>query len=309
MQNIYDLIIIGSGPAGLSAAIYAQRACLNAIVLEKDGESGGQITQTFQVDNYPGLPGVSGSALAQSMREHAEQLGAQFVQDEVTSAALTGEVKTLFGRKAQYRAYSVILAMGAHHRTLDIPGEDRLAGRGVSYCALCDGGFFRDQEVVVVGGGDSALTDALYLSRIASHVLLVHRRNELRGSKDLQEKIKNCNNIEICWNTVLDSIDGESSVTQVMLKSVKTGVMTEYPCSGVFIAAGIVPEAALVQDLVDISPEGYILAGEDTQTSLAGVFAAGDIRRKNLRQVVTAAADGANAVNEAEKYLQTLDIR
>ena len=309
MQNIYDLIIIGSGPAGLAAAIYAQRAQLSAVVLEKEGEAGGQITSTFEVDNYPGMPGVSGSALAQAFREHAEKLGAQFVQDEVTGAALTGRVKTLFGRKEQYQAYTVILAMGAHHRTLGIPGEDRLAGRGVSYCALCDGGFFRGQEVVVVGGGDSALTDALYLSRIASHVLLVHRRNELRASKDLQARIKKCNNIEICWNTVLGSIDGDDQVEQVILKSVKTGVETEYPCGGVFIAAGIVPENVLVQDLVDISPEGYILAGEDTVTSLPGVFAAGDIRRKNLRQIVTAVADGANAVNEAEKYVQTLDKR
>lgn len=327
MEKIYDMIIIGSGPAGLSAAIYAQRAKLDTLIIEKDMVSGGQVLNTYEVDNYPGFPGINGFDLGTKWREHADGLGAVFVTDEVRKiekdegkdcedvrGAEMGELlraaeltpradrKLVICENGTYRTKTVLIATGAHHQNLGVPGESELSGRGVSYCATCDGAFFRNKTVAVVGGGDVALEDAFFLSRICEKVYLIHRRDELRGSKSLQERIFKQENIEILWDTVVEEIQGKDNVEKLKLKNKKTGETKELPASGIFIAVGIIPNSQMFQGIVDME-KGYIKAGEDGRTSVPGIFAAGDVRTKQLRQIVTAAADGANAVTSAEQYL------
>ena len=306
MEHIYDLIIIGSGPAGLSAAIYAQRARLDALVIEKEMMSGGQVLTTYEVDNYPGLPGINGFDLGMKFREHADRLGARFAEDQVLQVEKTEEGFLVKGEKETYRSRTVLIATGAAHRKLGVPGEERLAGMGVSYCATCDGAFFRDKVTAVAGGGDVALEDAIFLSRICRKVYLIHRRDELRGAKSLQEAVMALDNVEILWDTVIEEIQGDGQVESLKLKNKKTGEERDLPVQGVFIAVGITPNSQAFEGTVEMD-RGYIIAGEDCRTSVPGILAAGDVRTKQLRQIVTAAADGANAVTSAEQ--QILEMR
>ncbi|MEE0418992.1 MAG: thioredoxin-disulfide reductase [Lachnospiraceae bacterium] len=303
MEKVYDLIIIGSGPAGLAAAIYAQRARLDTLVLEKEYISGGQVVNTYEVDNYPGLPGIGGYELGLKFREHADSLGAEFVTAEVKRIIIEGKQKKVETEEQTYLAKSLILATGAKHRKLGVPGEEELSGMGVSYCATCDGAFFRGRTVVVVGGGDVAVEDAIFLARACEKVYLVHRRNELRAARSLQEKLFACKNVEIIWDTVVKEINGEDRVEAVKLENVKTGEKHNLALDGVFIAVGILPNSEGFKGLVDMDGQGYVKAGEDCVTSQPGILAAGDVRTKALRQIVTAAADGANAVTAAQEYL------
>lgn len=284
---MYDIIIIGSGPAGLSAAIYAQRACLDTIVIEKNGISGGQVLNTWEVDNYPGFPGVTGFELSRQFREHANKLGARVVQDEVVQVELSGNVKKVVCEEETYEARCVILASGAHHRTLEVPGEEELRGAGVSYCATCDGAFFRGRTVAVVGGGDAALEDAIFLARMCEKVYIVHRRDKLRGAKRLQERLQALENIEFVWNSETVAIEGKAQVEALRLRQTKTGEEKRLDVDGVFIAVGIAPESELYAGQLELDEQGYIRADESGQTSVPGVFAAGDVRTKALRQILT----------------------
>ena len=304
MSHIYDLIIIGSGPAGLAAAVYAQRAKLDTLVVEKAMVSGGQVLTTYEVDNYPGLPGIGGYDLGIKFREHADRLGARFVEDEVLNIQDGGKgaIKGVVCQGNTYEARSLILATGAVHRKLGVPGEEELAGAGVSYCATCDGAFFRNKVTAVIGGGDVAVEDAIFLARMCSKVYLIHRRNELRAAKSLQENLLSLDNVEVIWDTVADSINGDGMVKSLSLTNVKNGQKRELDVQGVFIAVGITPESRAFEGSVDMD-HGYIRAGEDTVTSAPGIFAAGDVRTKPLRQIITAAADGANAITSVERYL------
>lgn len=303
MAELHDLLIVGSGPAGLSAAIYAQRAELDTIVIEKNMMSGGQILNTYEVDNYPGLPGISGFDLGLKLREHADRLGAVFIEDTVVSAELSGDVKKIECENGTYEARTVIIATGAHHRTLGAPGEAAFTGAGVSYCATCDGAFFKGKVTAVVGGGDVALEDAIFLARMCGKVYVIHRRDELRGAKSLQKKLFSLGNTEVIWDSVVEEIAGDGKVRSLKLFNKKTEEHSELPVDGVFIAVGIEPDSGAFKDLVETDRQGYIVAGEDGRTSVPGVFAAGDVRTKELRQVITAASDGANCITGVERYL------
>lgn len=266
--------------------------------------SGGQVLTTYEVDNYPGLPGIGGYDLGLKFREHADRLGAQFAEDEVLNIedGGRGAVKGVVCQGNTYEARALILATGAVHRKLGVPGEEELAGAGVSYCATCDGAFFRNKVTAVIGGGDVAVEDAIFLARMCSKVYLIHRRNELRAAKSLQENLLSLDNVEVIWDTVADSINGDGMVKSLSLTNVKDGQKRELEVQGVFIAVGISPESKAFEGLVDMD-HGYIRAGEDTVTSAPGIFAAGDVRTKSLRQIITAAADGANAITSVERYL------
>lgn len=300
---MYDVIILGSGPAGLSAAVYAQRACLNTLVIEEKPLSGGQILDTYEVDNYPGLPGISGFELGQKFREHADRLGTEFVNEQVLEIKDQGDKKLVVTGEKTYETRTLILATGARHRKLMVPGEDKLTGRGVSYCATCDGAFFRDKTVAVVGGGDVALEDALFLARGCKTVYLIHRREEFRGARILQERVKQTENIQLVLSSEVMEIRGEEQVSSLLLHNKKEEAEHELQVQGVFIAVGISPNTTALDHVIEQDEQGYIVAGEDTQTSIPGIFAAGDVRKKQLRQVITAAADGANAVTSVERYL------
>mgnify|MGYP002542800822 FL=1 len=303
MENIYDLAILGAGPAGICAAIYATRAKLNTIWLDKKFVQGGQIVDTYEVDNYPGLPGITGLDLGEAMAGHAKKLGMKPQREPVRSIETEQGIKVIRTKKNEYRARAVIIACGATHRHLGIPGEEELSGMGVSYCATCDAAFFQDRTVVVVGGGNVAVEDAILLSRTCKKVYLVHRRDELRAEKILQESFFACKNVEIIWDSIPLSIEGTDKVEALKIQNKKTQEESFIETDGVFIAVGIVPGTEKFKDLVKLDEAGYIVAGEDGITSEPGIFAAGDIRTKNLRQVVTAVADGANAVASAQRYL------
>ena len=303
MENIYDLAILGAGPAGICAAIYATRAKLNTIWLDKKFVQGGQIVDTYEVDNYPGLPGITGLDLGEAMAGHAEKLGMKPQREPVRSIETEHGIKVIRTKKNEYRARAVIIACGATHRHLGIPGEEELSGMGVSYCATCDAAFFQDRTVVVVGGGNVAVEDAILLSRTCKKVYLVHRRDELRAEKILQESLFACKNVELIWDSIPLSIEGTDKVEALKIRNKKTQEESFIETDGVFIAVGIVPGTEKFKDLVKLDEAGYIVAGEDGITSEPGIFAAGDIRTKNLRQVVTAVADGANAMVSAQRYL------
>ena len=302
MKKRYDLMIIGSGPAGLAAAIYARRARLQAAVIEKEMVSGGQVLTTYEVDNYPGLPGMGGFELGTKFREHADKLGAEFIEDEVMQIRDLGSVKEVVCQGGTYETRTVIIATGAVHRHLDIPGEERLAGAGVSYCATCDGAFFRNKVTAVVGGGDVALEDAIFLARMCRKVYVIHRRDEFRGAKSLQENLLAQENVEILWDTVAEAVEGDDRVEHLRIRNVKTDKTDRLEIDGLFIAVGITPTSQAFAGLVEMG-HGYIKAEEDCATSVPGIFAAGDVRTKQLRQIITAAADGANAVTSVERYL------
>ena len=298
-----DVIIIGSGPAGLAAAIYARRAGLDMLVLEKNYMSGGQVLNTYEVDNYPALPEISGLDLGTKMREHADKLGAVFQEAEALSVNREGDKINVVTDQGVLEAKAVVLAMGADHARLGAAGEEALAGAGVSYCATCDGAFYKDKDVAVIGGGDAAVEDAIFLARTSRKVYVIHRRDELRAAKSLQEKLFACENTELLWDSVVTQIEGEDQVEGVRIRNVKTGEETSVTVQGVFIAVGTRPNSADICQEADRDGTGYFIAGEDCATSVPGIFAAGDIRTKRLRQIVTAVADGANAIGAVQRYL------
>ncbi len=303
MDKVYDLIIVGSGPAGLSAAIYAQRAKLSTIIIEANYISGGQIVDTYEVDNYPGLPGISGMDLSTTLRDHAEKMGSEFVTDEVKSLDLDGKDKVVVTKNREYHAKTILLATGAKHRNLGVPGEEKFTGSGVSYCATCDGAFFKDKIVAVVGGGDVAVEDAVFLSRLCKKVYLIHRRHELRAAKILQDNLFAQENIEVVWDSVVNEINGDFQVKNLSVENVKTKELQDLEVSGCFIAVGIIPNSEMVKGQLKLDDGGYIIAEEDGVTSVPGVFAAGDVRTKQLRQIITAASDGANCITSLQDYL------
>jgi thioredoxin reductase (NADPH) len=305
-QRMRDLIIIGGGPAGLTAGIYAGRSRLDVLLLE--GRSlGGQAATTDLMENYPGFPdGISGIELASRMEQQARKFGLAIVTDEASSVTWeqdqTFVTTTLGGKRFPSRA--VIAAMGAEYRRLGIPGEDEFTGRGVSYCATCDGPFFKDRSIAVIGGGESAVTEALYLTRFAREIHLIHRRDQLRAAKILKERILNHPALRFHWNSLAQEIRGADLVEALLIRNVLTGEPSEIPLQGVFIFAGLVPRTGILRGLVQLDEQGYIIANSRMQTSVPGLFAAGDVRQKPLRQVSTAISDGALAAFAAEKYLE-----
>lgn len=300
---IYDTVIIGSGPAGLAAAIYGKRAMLKTLVIEKEPMSGGQILNTYEVDNYPGLPGISGFDMGTKFREHADKMETEFLTANVTGIRTENGIYAIETTKGAAEGKTVILASGAGYRKLRVPGEERLSGMGVSYCATCDGAFFRNRTVAVVGGGDVALEDALFLARGSKKVYLIHRRDELRGARILRQRVSETENIELLYDTVVEEICGDDMVETLRLYNKKRDERIKLPVNGVFIAVGTAPNSEYARGFVGMDENGYILAGEDCMTDVPGVFAAGDVRTKKLRQVVTAAADGANAIASVADYL------
>ncbi len=301
--HVYDMIAVGGGPGGYTAALYAARAGLDTLVLEKLS-AGGQMALTEEIDNYPGFEeGIDGFTLAEKMQQQAERFGARSEYAQVESMDLTASPKVLETSEGPFYARTVVLATGANPRELGLPGEAALTGRGVAYCAACDGMRYKGRTVVVVGGGNSAAADAMLLSRIAKKVILVHRRDTLRATKIYHEPLMQAENIEFRWNSVVTELLHADKVTGVKLKDVHTGEETTVPCDGVFISVGRKPATELVQSQVALDRNGYIIADETTKTSLPGVYAVGDVRTKPLRQVVTAVADGATAVHMAEEYL------
>lgn len=299
---MYDLIIIGSGPAGLSAAVYGKRAGLRTLVLEKQPMSGGQVLNTYEVDNYLGMPGINGFDMGMQFREHADKLGAEFEEADVTGIEADGSSRIVKTSRQEYEARAVIIATGANHRKLGVEGEERLAGRGISYCATCDGAFFRGKTVAVIGGGDVAAEDAIFLARGCEKVYVVHRRDELRAAKILQDQLFALPNVEMVWNSTVNEILGEEQVSGVSLHNKKENADSVLPVDGIFIAVGIAPNTEAFLKTVAADEGGYLVAGEDCATSVPGVFAAGDVRTKKLRQIVTAVADGANAVSAVQEY-------
>lgn len=300
---MYDVIIIGSGPAGLTAAIYAKRATLETLVLEKTPISGGQIINTYEVDNYPGLPGISGMELGQKMRGHVDAQHAEVKTATVKEIIDHGDYKLVCTSDGDFETRTVVLAMGASHRQLGVPGENELCGMGVSYCATCDGAFFKGRDVAVVGGGDVALEDALFLARGCNKVYLIHRRDAFRGAKVLQKQVEEKENIVCVMDSVVDEIVGEDLVEKVCISNKKTQQSSELSVQGIFIAVGISPNTKDIQGLPKQDDAGYIIATEDGVTDIPGIFVAGDCRTKQLRQVITATADGANAITSVERYL------
>lgn len=299
---MYDIVIIGSGPAGMSAAIYAQRAGLKAVVVEKECLGTGKIAESLRVDNYPGLFGENGYDLGEKFRTHAENLGAEFIEGEIIKIVRSNGGYTLqLDNDKALTAKTIIYAAGTQCRRLGVVGEQELLGRGVSYCAVCDGAFYKNKVVAVIGGGDTALGDAVLLSGLAKKVYLIHRRGEFRANKALQNKVSGIKNIVPVLNAAVQKINGKDHVEAVAI--LQNGVEKALPVDGVFVAIGSTPNSALVKELLDVDENGYIVADETGVTSADGIFAAGDVRAKKLRQVVTAVSDGANCVLSAEEYL------
>lgn len=303
MAHVYDIIIIGGGPGGYTAALYGARAGMDVLLVEKYC-AGGQMALTSQIDNYPGFPqGVDGFTLAQQMQEGAERFGAVTRYGEVTELALQGGIKEVTVDGEVLRAKTVVVATGANPRPLGVPQEQALIGRGLGYCAHCDGMFYKDRVVVVAGGGNSAAADALHLSKIARKVIVVHRRDTLRATKIYHKPLLEAENVEFVWDSVIEEILHEDVVTGIRVRNRKTGQEQTIPCDGVFVSIGRVPATGFLQDQLTLDPGGYILAGENTETNIPGVYAVGDVRTKALRQIVTAVADGAAAVHQAQEYL------
>jgi thioredoxin reductase (NADPH) len=302
-RGSYQVIIIGGGPAGLTAGLYCARSRLDVLLIEK-GIIGGQITNAEQVDNYPGFPqGVSGIRLGQLIHEQATSYGLETLLAEVTSLAPSQRHNLVTTTEGDFIAESVIIASGSRFRKLGVPGEDELVGRGVSYCATCDGPLFKGRTVAVIGGGDAAITEALYLSKFASKVLVIHRRSQLRASKILQEKAMAEPKMELVWDTVVIQIEGDGAVEQLRLKKIKDATISTLQVQGVFIAIGLEPNTGYLQGALPLDKEGYITTNEVMETGIPGILAAGDVRRNSARQAITAAGDGATAALSAERFL------
>ncbi len=303
MEKIYDVVVIGGGPGGYTAALYAARAGLSVVVLEKLS-AGGQMALTAQIDNYPGFEdGIDGYTLGEQMQRQAERFGAVTELAEVTSVQLTGSVKTAETTEGTFLGKTVIFSTGANPRQLGLPGERELTGRGVNYCAACDGMFYKGKTVVVVGGGNSAAADALALSRIARKVIIVHRRDTLRATKVYHEPLMNTPNVEFCWNSAVTGLLHNGKLTGIRVTDLTTDEESVIDCDGLFVSIGRSPASSLVKGQLVLDEAGYIMADESTRTTLSGVFAVGDVRTKALRQIVTAVADGAAAAHYAEEYL------
>lgn len=306
-KHIYDVIIIGGGPGGYTAALYSTRAGLDTLLLEKMS-AGGQMALTAEIDNYPGFDkGIDGFSLGERMRAGAERFGAHTEMAEVQKLELQSEIKTVRTSEKEYYGRSVILSTGAAPRELGAAGEGELTGRGVHYCAACDGMFYREKTVVVVGGGNTAAEDALLLSRICKKVILVHRRDTLRASRVYQESLKKAENVEFIWNSMVTELLQEDGLSGIKIKDVHSGAEREISCDGIFVSIGRKPATELVKGQVLLDETGYVIADETTRTNLPGVFAAGDLRTKAVRQIVTAASDGAVAAYYAEEYLNSLE--
>lgn len=312
MENLYDVVIIGSGPAGLSAGLYAARAKLTTLILEKD-KTGGQIVTTDEVANFPGsVLDATGPSLIARMVEQADRFGAVRKKDAVISVDFSNKIKIVKCEQEEYKAKSVIIASGAKPKKIGCPGEEKLTGKGVSYCATCDADFFTDFEVFVIGGGDSAVEEAMYLTKFARKVTIVHRRDELRAAKSIQEKAFANEKIDFLWDSTVEEIKGDGIVESIVFKNLKTGEITEHTAHeddgtfGIFPFIGYDPLSELYKGKINMDQAGYIITDEDMKTDISGVFAAGDIRVKSLRQVVTAAADGAIAAVQAEKYIENI---
>lgn len=304
MEKKYDLVILGSGPAGITAGIYAMRARLDTLLLEKGYVTGGQMLNTFEVDNYPGMPQVTGSGLGAAFERHVRELGLPIRQGEATKIVPDGKGFCIETEEATYHASAVIIATGTHHRLLHVPGEKELSGMGVSYCATCDGAFYKGKTVAVVGGGDAAVEDGIFLARICKKVYLIHRRDELRAAKILQERLLGLENVEVLWNHEVKEISGDGQVTDVEVYDNQKNSRSRLAVDGIFIAVGVQPNSQALEQIAATDRAGYFIAGEDCKTSTPGIFAAGDIRTKTLRQIVTAAADGANAVTSVLEYVE-----
>jgi thioredoxin reductase (NADPH) len=303
-KKIYEVIIIGGGPAGLTAGLYASRSRLNTLLIEI-GLLGGQMTTTEMVENYPGFPqGITGDELSRLMEEQAKRFGLEVVSQEAVEVKTDGELKIVKADDAIYHCKALIICTGNEWRKLEVPGEKEFTGKGVSYCATCDAAFFRDSHIIVVGGGDSALTEALYLTKFAKEITIIHRRDALRGTKIYQERVFANPKIKLLWDSVVQEIKGDSVVRLVLVKNLKTGERTELPTEGVFLFVGLLPRTQFLKGLVRTDEEGYILTDENGETSVKGIFAAGDCRKKLLRQIATAVGEGATAAFAAEKYLE-----
>ncbi len=303
VENNFEVIIIGGGPAGLTAGMYASRAGLSTLLIEK-GVFGGQITNAEHVENFPGFPkGISGIELGDLMREQAEKYNLKIESDEVTGIEIQGNDKAIEATNQTYITKTLILAGGSNRKKLGVPGETTFIGKGVSYCATCDSAFFRDMPVVVVGGGDAALTEALHLSKHASSVTVIHRRHELRATRILQERAFAAPNIRFLWSTTIAAIEGGPTVKQVKLENVQTGRISHLETAGIFISVGFEPATELVKNIVTLDEIGHVVTNEKMETSVAGIYAAGDIRHNSARQAITAAGDGATAAINAQKYL------
>ncbi|MBU0278059.1 thioredoxin-disulfide reductase [Gemella sp. zg-570] len=303
MEKIYDLIIIGAGPAGMTASIYASRANLSVLMIEKK-YPGGQMLSTAEIENYTGYEEITGPELSEKMFEHSKKFGTEFTFGEITNIRLENDIKILIAGEKEYKSKTVIIATGTEARLLGIPGEKEFSSKGVSYCAVCDGAFFRNKNVVVIGGGDSAIEEALYLANLVNKVTVVHRRDELRAQKILQDRAFKKENIEFCWDSIALAIKGERKVNSIDIKNVKSGEITSLDADGIFIYVGMMPQTKDFESLGILDSYGYIPTDEHLATSIPGIFVAGDVRQKEIRQVVTAASDGAVAAQSAYKYIE-----
>lgn len=302
-MSVYDMIIIGGGPAGYTAALYASRAGFSTLVIERMS-AGGQLALTDVIDNYPGFEeGIDGFSLGMKMQATAERFGAVTEYAEVVSLDLSGKIKRVVTDSGEFEAKTVVIATGANPRELGVEKEKDFLGKGVHYCAHCDGRFYKDKTVAVVGGGNSAVSDALYLSRLAKKVYLIHRRDSLRATKIYHKPLEEAENIEFIWNSQITKFLGEQRVSSAEIKNTQSGEVRELLCDGFFVSIGRSPATDFLKGAVELDPNGYIVAGETTETNVEGVFAVGDVRTKALRQVVTAVADGATAVHYVEEYL------
>jgi thioredoxin reductase (NADPH) len=303
-SKIYEVIIVGGGPAGLTAGLYTARSRLSSLLLET-GILGGQMTTTELIENYPGFPqGISGDELGRLMEEQAKRFGLEIVNQEVVEVKVEGDRKVVKTHESNYLCKALIICTGTEYRRLGIPGENEFVGKGVSFCATCDGAFFMDRPIVVVGGGDSALTEALFLTKFAKEVAIIHRRDALRATKIYQERAFANPKIKFLWNSVVQEVKGDQVVRSILVKNVKTNEIKEFETEGVFLFVGISPKTQFLKGLVEMDSEGYILTNETCETSVKGIFAAGDCRKRLLRQIATAVGDGATAAFAVEKYLE-----
>lgn len=305
-KTIYDVVIIGSGPGGMTAALYTSRANLKTLILEK-GVPGGELLNTSDVENYPGFASISGPDLADNMYKGAMQFGAEYAYGNVSNIELDGDLKVIKAGNKTYYAYAVVIATGSFHRKLEVPGEEEYSGRGVSYCAVCDGAFFKEKNIFVIGGGDSAVEEGTYLTQFGKKVTVVHRRDQLRAQKVLQDRAFANEKMDFVWNSVVEEIVGDGNqVTAIRLKDVQTGEVSEHPADGVFIYVGLLPVSAPFQNLKITDAEGWIVTNEKMETTIPGIFAVGDVRQKTLRQITTAVGDGGQAGHGVYNYVEEI---